>query len=129
MLLISPRIHTCGLIGNDLLRRFNVTLNYAKKEIHMVPNTHYYSPFDYAYTGLGIYSTDGKIHVEDVITGSPAEKAGFKVGDIVVSVGSDFSNNIQAYKNILQSSTQKQKVIVNRKDELIILTLKPESIL
>ncbi|MCC6289130.1 MAG: aspartyl protease family protein [Chitinophagaceae bacterium] len=126
---ITAYPYLAGLIGNDLLRRFNVTLNYAKKEIHLIPNTHFYSPFDYAYTGLGIYTVEGKIKVEDVIADSPAEKAGFKVGDIVVSVGTDFSNNIQTYKNILQSSTQKHKVIINRSDELIILTLKPDSIL
>lgn len=126
---ITAYPYLAGLIGNDLLRRFNVTLNYAKKEIHLVPNSHYFSPFDYAYTGLGIYVVDGKIKVEDVISGSPAEKAGFNVGDVVISVGTDFSNNIQAYKNILQSSTQKQKVVINRNNELIILTLKPESIL
>lgn len=126
---ITAYPYLAGLIGNDLLRRFNVTLNYAKKEIHLIPNTHFYSPFDYAYTGLGIYAIEGKITVEDVIPGSPAEKAGFKIGDIVVSVGSDFSNNIQAYKNLLQSSTQKHKVIISRNEELIILTLKPDSIL
>ena len=34
---------------------------------------------------------------------SPAEKAGFKEGDIVISVANNFSNNIQAYKNLLQN--------------------------
>ncbi|MFT3950153.1 MAG: aspartyl protease family protein [Agriterribacter sp.] len=126
---ITAYPYLAGLIGNDLLRRFNVTLNYAKKEIHLIPNTHFYSPFDYAYTGLGIYIVNGKIQVEDVIPDSPAEKAGFRAGDILVGVGTDFSNNIQTYKNILQSSTQKHKVIINRGDELIILTLKPDSIL
>lgn len=126
---ITAYPYLAGLIGNDLLRRFNVTLNYAKREIHLLPNTHYFSPFDYAYTGLGMYAINGKIQVEDIIPGSPAEKAGFHVGDIVIGVGTDFSNNIQAYKNILQSSTQKQKVIVSRNEELIIITLKPESIL
>ena len=27
-----------GLIGNDLLRRFNMIINYPKKEIHLLPN-------------------------------------------------------------------------------------------
>lgn len=126
---ITAYPYLAGLIGNDLLRRFNVTFNYPKKEIHLLPNTHYYSPFDYAYTGLGIYTINGKIQVEDVIPGSPAEKAGFRTGDILIGVGTDFSNNIQSYKNILQSSTQKQKVVINRNEELIIITLKPASIL
>ncbi|RYY10548.1 MAG: signal protein PDZ, partial [Chitinophagaceae bacterium] len=39
-----------GLVGNDLLRRFNTTLNYPAKEIHIVPNRFYKDAFDYAYT-------------------------------------------------------------------------------
>ena len=126
---ITAYPYLAGLIGNDLLRRFNVTLNYAKREIHLVPNSYYRSPFDYAYTGLGIYIVEGRIQVEDVIPGSPGEKAGFKVGDVLVSVGNNLSNNIQTYKNILQAPGQRIKVIVNRNDDLIILTLRPDSIL
>lgn len=126
---ITAYPYLAGLIGNDLLRRFNVTLNYAKREIHLIPNSHYYSPFDYAYTGLGIYIVEGRIQVEDVIPESPAEKAGFKTGDILVSVGNNFTNNIQVYKNLLQAPNQKIKVIVNRNNELILLTIKPDSIL
>lgn len=126
---ITAYPYLAGLIGNDLLRRFNVTLNYAKKEIHLVPNSHFHSPFDYAYTGLGIYNIDGRIQVEDVIPGSPGEKAGFKTGDVIISVGNNMSNNIQTYKNLLQAAGQRLKIIVSRNDSLSILTLKPASIL
>ncbi|MFT3704002.1 MAG: aspartyl protease family protein [Agriterribacter sp.] len=126
---ITAYPYLAGLIGNDLLRRFNVTFNYGKKEIHLVPNSHFYNPFDYAYTGLGIYMVEGKILVEDVIPGSPAEKAGFKRGDIVVSIDNNFTNNIQAYKTILQSAGEKLKVIVSRDNNLTMLTLRPDSIL
>lgn len=126
---ITAYPYLAGLIGNDLMRRFNLTINYSKKEIHIIPNTHYYSPFDYAYTGLGIYDIEGRVMVEDVIEGSPAETAGIQPGDVIVSVGGDFSNNIQAYKNLLQAPKQKLKLIVSRNNQLIMLTLRPASIL
>jgi predicted metalloprotease with PDZ domain len=74
---------TGGLIGNDLLRRFNMIINYPHREIHLLPNGRFKEPFDYTYTGLGVYYVDGKIMVEDVIKDSPADKAGFKIGDEV----------------------------------------------
>ncbi|MGN6440005.1 MAG: aspartyl protease family protein [Agriterribacter sp.] len=126
---ITAYPYLAGLIGNDLLRRFNVTLNYAKREIHIIPNTHYYSPFDYAYTGLSIYDIDGKIIVEDIVDGSPAATAGLQTGDILISVAGNFSNNIQTYKNLLQAPGQKLKLIVSRDNNLVMLTLKPDSIL
>ncbi len=118
-----------GLIGNDLLRRFNLIINYPKREIHLLPNSHYDDAFDYAYTGLGIYYIDNKIVIEDVIAGSPAEKAGCKTGDEVVAVGNNFSNNIQQYKAILQSSNERIPLVVRRNGELKLLILKTQSIL
>ena len=56
-----------GLIGNDLLRRFNIIMNYEKSEFHLLPNTHFNDAFDYSYSGLSIYLVDGNVVVEDVM--------------------------------------------------------------
>lgn len=119
---------TGGLIGNDLLRRFNMIMNYPKREIHLIPNGHFNELFDYAYTGLGIYYENGKIVVGDVIAGSPGDKAKLKPGDELFAVGKDFSHNINAYKNILQTPNIEIKLIVKRDDQLIQLTLRTQSI-
>ena len=112
-----------GLIGNDLLRRFNITLNYPDQSIHLKPNNHFNDPFDYSYTGLGIYLIDGQIKVVDIIEGSPGEKAGFKTDDIIFSIENNASNNIQAYKNLFQNSIGKIKVIVLRNNMPILLNM------
>ena len=117
-----------GLIGNDLLRRFNMIINYPKREIYLSPNSHFADAFDYAYTGLGVYYTDGKILVEDIIAGSPAEKAGFLPGDELFSVGANFSHNINVYKNILQTPDADIKIIIIRKEKFVQLTLHTKSI-
>lgn len=118
-----------GLLGNDLLRRFNMTINYPKREIHLLPNGHFNESFDYAYTGLAIYYIDGSIVVEDVIPGSPAEKAGLKKDDIIIGVDKNFTNNIMAYKSILQSVKEKIKITISRNNKLSQVTIKPQSIL
>ena len=73
-----------GLIGNDILRRFNMIINYPKREIHLLPNSHFNDDFDYSYTGMNMYYVDGRIIADDVIEGSPAYKAGLKKGDIII---------------------------------------------
>jgi hypothetical protein len=115
--------HLGGLIGNDILRRFNVILNYPKSEIHLLPNSHYRDPFDYSYTGLGLYSANGVIVVTDVLAGSPAEQAGIKVGDIVFAVDNNLSGNMQTYRNILMQSGRKIKLVMRRDQELVQTTL------
>lgn len=112
-----------GLIGNDILRRFNVTLNYPEQSIHIKPNSHYNESFDYSYTGLGIYLLDGEIRVIDVMPGSPGDKAGFLPGDIIFSVETNASKNIQAYKNIFQNSIGKMRVVIFRDQKPIVLTI------
>jgi len=118
-----------GLLGNDILRRFNVTLNYDRREIYLIPNSHYRDQFDYSYTGLGIYWVEGEIRVGDIMQGSPAEKAGLKLDDVVIAVNNNFSNNIQAYKNILQTIGERVVVIVKRNGALQQLNLRVKSIL
>jgi hypothetical protein len=117
-----------GLFGNDVLRRFNIILNYDRREIHLLPNSHFHDPFDYSYTGLGIYWVDGAVVVGDIMKNSPAEKAGFKEGDIVISVGNNFSNNVQTYKNLLQNPGEKVTIIVKRSTGLQEIILKVKSI-
>jgi hypothetical protein len=118
-----------GLIGNDLLRRFNLIINYEKRDIYMMPNSHFKDVFDYSYTGIGMYVIDGEIRIIDVMPGSPAEAAGFKSEDIIMAVENNFSQSIQAYKNLMQSPGQKLKVLILREGEPMILTLKVKSIL
>jgi hypothetical protein len=118
-----------GLIGNDILRRFNIILNYDRRDIYLVPNTHFREPFDYSYTGLGIYKIDSEVVVVDIMKGSPAEKAGFEPGDIILAVNNNFSGNVQQYKNMMQVTGEKLKILVHRETGPVLLTLKVKSIL
>jgi hypothetical protein len=103
-----------GLIGNDIFRRFNVILNYPEQSIHIRPNTHYGERFDYSYTGLSMYLIDGEIRVIDVMPDSPGDKAGFLPGDVIFSIETNTSKNIQTYKNLFQNSLGKIQVVIFR---------------
>lgn len=118
-----------GLIGNDILRRFNVILNYPRGDIYLVPNTHYNDAFDYSYSGLELYFIDGLILVGDVAHGSPAEAAGLKEGDEVIAVNRNFSQNLNQYKIALQAPNEKVRVIIRRDGELKDIEFKVRSIL
>jgi C-terminal processing protease CtpA/Prc len=104
-------------------------LNYEKREIHITPNNSLKEPFDYAYTGLGIYFVNGRCVVEDVVEESPGEKAGFKSGDIIIGINSNLSNNITTYKSIMQHAGGKLRFLVSRDGEIILIYMKPSSIL
>ena len=121
--------HLGGLIGNDLLRRFNTIINYDRKEFHLLPNSHYTDNFDYAYSGIELYYVNGRIIIGDVAKDSPAEAAGLLEGDVVVAVDTNFSQNMTQYKMSLQSAGDKVKLIVQRAGELIKFEFKVKNIL
>lgn len=117
-----------GLIGNDILRRFNVILNYAKSDIYITPNSHYPEPFDYSYSGVELYLINGQILVGDVAKGSPAEAAGLKEGDQVLAVNKNFSQNLNQYKILLQAPNERVKIIYRRDGVISDIEFKVKSI-
>lgn len=118
-----------GLIGNDLLRRFNVVLNYEKRHFHLTPNSHFNDPFDYSYSGVELYYMDGEILLGDVAKGSPAEKAGLREGDVVVAVNRNFVQNLQLMKAALQNTNGTVRLIIRRNGELMDFDFKVKNIL
>jgi hypothetical protein len=118
-----------GLIGNDILRRFNVIMDYDKSEFYLVPNSHYDEPFDYSYPGLELYFINGQIVAGDVAAGSPAEKAGIREGDVIIAVNRNFSQNLNQYKTALQAANQRVQIVVKRNGELLEFNFKVGSIL
>ena len=113
-----------GLIGSDILRRFNLTINYPKREIHLLPNSHFRDEFDYSYTGMNMFYVDGKIITDDVIKGSPAFNSGLKQGDVVLAVNTNFSNDILTYKNLMQVVGEKITLIVSRDGTPLVLSFR-----
>lgn len=118
-----------GLLGNDILRRFNVILNYAKGDIYITPNTHFNDVFDYSYSGVELYLIGGRIVIGDIAKGSPAEACGLKEGDEVIAVNKNFSQNLNQYKIALQAPNEKIKIIVRRDGAMKDFEFKVKSIL
>lgn len=118
-----------GILGNDILRRFNVILNYSKREFYFTPNSHYNDFFDYAYSGIELYMVDNKIILGDVAVGSPAAQAGLKEGDVVIGINNIVGQNLQLFKQALQIVGEKVKMIVSRNGELMEFTFRTKSIL
>jgi hypothetical protein len=118
-----------GILGNDLLRRFNLYMNYAKKDFYIIPNTHFNDLFDYSYSGMELYFVEGLIVIGDVAKGSPAFKVGLKENDVVVGINRKFNQNLQDYKAELQMAGRRVKIVILRDEELLEFEFKTQSIL
>jgi len=70
---------------------------------------------------MSLFYVDGKVIIDDIIEGSPADKAKFKKDDVLMSVNNNFSNDINQYKDILQSADEKVRVLIMRNNEPFII--------
>ena len=118
-----------GILGNDLLRRFNLILNYEKREFHLLPNSHYNEAFDYSYTGIELYFLDGHVVIGDVAKGSPAALAGLQEGDVVIAINKNYVQSIQLFKTTLQNAFGKVKILIFRNGQLLEIEFKIKNIL
>jgi hypothetical protein len=126
---ITSYPYLAGILGNDLLRRFNIILNYERRDFYLTPNSHFNDPFDYTYTGIDFYLQNGQVLLGDVAKGSPAEAAGLQEGDVVIAVNKVFNGNLQSFKAALMNNSEKIKMIVLRNGVLLEFDFKVKSIL
>lgn len=114
---ITSYPYMAGLIGNQILKRFNTIFNYAAGEIHIKPNSLYREPFVYSYSGMELYYINGLIVVGSVVEGSPADLAGIKENDIVITLNNDTSRDFATYKRILLWARKELTFIIQREEE------------
>jgi Aspartyl protease len=81
--------NAAGTIGADILRRFNVILDYGHSRVILEPNATLTEPLEYSMSGL-LLSGRGRDHrtltVDSVFEHTPASDAGIRGGDVLAAV-------------------------------------------
>ncbi|WP_240485995.1 aspartyl protease family protein [Anditalea andensis] len=78
-----------GTIGSDILGKMKIILDYTRERMYYRRGDRYREPFEYDMSGITVRmmpTADNRIYVSQLRDGSPAEKAGIKQGDEIISV-------------------------------------------
>ena len=78
-----------GIIGNQLLSRFHLIINYPQEEVYVRPYRRAERPFKFDRSGLNIIAAGPRLntfYIIHVVEGSPAFEAGLQRGDRILSV-------------------------------------------
>ena len=78
-----------GVIGSEILRKFKVIFDYARRRLILERNVHYEDAVEYDMSGMSVraYGSDFKtFRVQQVLDASPAASAGLRVGDILGAI-------------------------------------------
>ncbi len=91
-----------GIIGNRILKRFNIIFDYSRSLIYLEPNGNMSKKYDVNVSGFSIVFKEGQPIIKNIIDRSPATRAGLKNGDYIISiegvVTTDLATNkIRAY--------------------------------
>jgi predicted aspartyl protease len=120
-----------GILGNSVLKRFNVFIDLQQKRMSLEPNRLYDDEFEVNCSGLELV-TDGafqKVIIDHVYAGSPAEEAGLEVGDEIVQIdGANVSDfRLPHVRSMLSQDGQEAEILIDREGELHnhLFTLRP----
>ncbi|HEV8431864.1 MAG TPA: hypothetical protein VGR95_00525 [Thermoanaerobaculia bacterium] len=72
-------------IGERILSRFTVYLDYAHERLILEPNVRLRDPFEADMSGLDLRAVDGGVRIVSVREGSAGAKAGLQPGDVILS--------------------------------------------
>jgi predicted aspartyl protease len=97
-----------GMIGNGLLSRFNLILDYKNSQLYLKPNRWFRKKIKADRSGLILITTGSdlrRIQVLDVIVGSPAHEAGIVPGDVLLRYN-NVPLSLVGYEGLLRRLTR-----------------------
>ena len=103
-----------GLIGNELLERFDVIFDFAGCKMWVRPNRNFDTPSHYFF---GVALTPHKDHwvVNGLLEGGKAEKAGVKRGDRIVKINGKMPSEMsEAERKALTRSREPWRATIDR---------------
>ncbi len=113
-----------GIIGNRLLERFTVVLDYPREKIHMKARKyHFKKPFRYDKSGLIVFAIGrnfDKFYIKSVIPGTPADEAGLEAGDYILNfngINTRFLKLEYISKSLSRKAGKKIKMTIARDSE------------
>ena len=127
---ISALENVDGIIGNDILERFTVTLDYRKQRVLLRKNARFGESFYRDRSGLELArKEDNRIVVVKVLAGSPAGKADLRPGDILAKVAGTKTQRFKSIQEIMSlfeakdGTTYSIEITRGGKKKVVSLTL------
>jgi hypothetical protein len=111
-----------GILGNGVLKRFNVFINLQQQMMSLEPNRLYHDQFEVNCSGVELVAEDAfqRVIVDHVYAGSPAHEAGLEVGDEIVQINganvSDFQ--LPQIRSMLSQDGEEIEILIDREGGL-----------
>ncbi|NNF35716.1 MAG: PDZ domain-containing protein [Saprospiraceae bacterium] len=114
-----------GLIGNVLLSRFKVVINYTDNKLYLKANRKYNKKFEYDKSGITLYAFGPHLNnffVKSVIIESPAYEAGIRPGDRIITICKKMHKNwsLEQISALLKKKEGQEIMMIVEREGLFI---------
>jgi aspartyl protease/PDZ domain-containing protein len=105
-----------GILGNRILQRFNLIFDYSRRVIYLEPSIYIGNEHEVNTSGFDIVFVDGKPFVKNLIDRSPADIAGIRNDDEIISINSQLVENLSAeeIRSTFLKSDEKLEIVIKR---------------
>ncbi len=105
-----------GIIGNRLLQYFRVIFDYHNRYLYLEPKEELGSRYVINCSGFDLTFKDGKPFINNIVDRSPADDAGMRNGDQLISIDGNLTNSIPAkeIREAFSHSGTTIKVVIKR---------------
>lgn len=98
-----------GILGSEIINRFDIILDYKDMILYVKPNHLYNNKFEIPVSPIKLKKSENGILISSVVENSEAEKLGLKEGQKIISINGKVTNDIAVYRKML---SQKNKNVV-----------------
>jgi hypothetical protein len=125
--LADPR--HAGLIGAEVLRRFQIVFDYSQRRMTLRPNSHFAEAFDYDASGLTLQAQGPDLstfEVRRVLPGSPGADAGLQADDVLLALDGQPVKELTlpGVRQLFRRSGKEYALSVFRKGQIVQVRLK-----
>ncbi len=113
-----------GILGAEIINRFNFILDYANKKLYLKPNARYKAAFDFPLSGISLSEDEKGIYIYKVTEDSDAYRQGMRIGDRLRSVNGIKEASLEEYRKMLQKEGETVKLIVENKTGIATYTVR-----
>jgi len=125
--------NVAGIIGSQIIRMYNFTIDYKAKMIYLVKDETYDANFNTNCSGFDVQLAKDKetVLIHEIFENSPAEEAGMKINDELIEInGKTMAEvNLPGIKQFLKQEGEKVDLRIRQRGEEKRITLELRSLI
>ena len=99
-----------GILGSEIINRFDIILNYETHKLYLRPNNLFSKEFEKLISPISIQRVNNEIVVTRIIVNSEAYQKGLREGSKIMSINKNNTGDLEQYRQMLKQKGKTVKI-------------------